>query len=151
MINCAGVFPVKFLSSTNINDFNTCFNINIRAPFLLTKEFSADMKKKAWGRIVNIGSSSAYEGFEKTSLYCASKHALLGFSRSIFQELKNYNIRTFCISPSSVKTKMGKRVQNQNFETFINPKEIAQITNYLISFDKEMISEEIRLNRIVKT
>ena len=51
-----------------------------------------DMVKSKWGRIVNIGSSSAYFGHGETSLYCASKHALLGFSRSIHDELKQFNL-----------------------------------------------------------
>ena len=46
------------------------------------------MIAKKWGRIVNIASSSAYDGFENTSIYSASKHALLGFSRSLQKELK---------------------------------------------------------------
>jgi len=149
LINTAGVFPVKFLSKTTLEDFDTCFNLNVKAPFLLTKEFSKDMIKNRWGRIINIGSSSAYEGFEETAIYCASKHAILGLSRSLQKELKNHNIRTFCISPGSIKTKMGRKVRGQNFKTFIDPKEIAEFIIYIISFDKKMIAEEIRLNRMI--
>ena len=100
------------------------------------------------GRIVNIGSSSAYAGFKETSIYCGSKHALLGLSRAVYEELKEHNIRTFCISPGSVKTDMGKKVKNQNFDTFIDPKEIAEYVSFVMSFDGSMISEEIRLNRV---
>ncbi len=149
LINCAGVFPVKFLQDSDLEDFENCFNINIRAPFLFCKAFSPSMAKNGWGRIVNIGSSSAYSGFKETSIYCASKHALLGFSRSLHDELKKDNVRTFCVSPASVKTEMGKLIKNQNFNTFINPDEIAEYIVFIISFDKEMISEEIRLNRMI--
>ncbi len=76
------------------------------------------MVKNKWGRIVNVGSSSAYSGFRETSIYCASKHAILGLSRAIYNELKDYNVRTFCISPGSIKTEMGKQVKNQKFDTF---------------------------------
>ena len=148
LINCAGIFPVKSLSKTLVSDYNSCFDINVRATFLFSKEFSNDMKKKKWGRIVNIGSSSSYEGFEETSIYSASKHAILGFSRSIQKELKSYGIRTCCISPGSIKTKMGKQIKGQNYSTFINPKEIAEAILNLIQFDKEMMIPEIRLDRI---
>ena len=106
------------------------------------------MVSKKWGRIVNIGSSSSYNGFKNTSIYCSSKHALLGLSRSLHDELKEHNIRTFCVSPGSIKTSMGKRVIGQNYDTFMDPKEIAEFIVYIISFDKEMVSEEIKLNRI---
>lgn len=149
LVNCAGVFPVKSLQDANLEDFENCFNVNIRAPFLFCKAFSRSMIKNKWGRIINIGSSSAYSGFKETSIYCASKHALLGFSRSLHDELKKDNIRTFCVSPASVKTEMGKLAKNQNFNTFISPEEIAEYIVFIISFDKEMVSEEIRLNRMI--
>ena len=84
------------------------------------------MVSKKWWRIVNIGSSSSYNGFKNTSIYCSSKHALLGLSRSLHDELKEHNIRTFCVSPGSIKTSMGKRVIGQNYDTFMDPKEIAE-------------------------
>ena len=149
LVNCAGLFVVKPLFDSNLDDFNTTFNLNIRAPFIFCKEFSEDMIKSGWGRIVNIGSSSAYAGSKETSLYCASKHAILGFSRALHDELKKNNIRTFCVSPSGLKTEMGKLIKNQNFDTFLNPEEIAEYVNFICSFNGEMISDEIRLNRMV--
>ena len=147
LVNSAGVFVEKSIEKTTLDDFEKCHAINIRAPFFLSKEFSKNMKKKKWGRIVNIASSSAYQGFSNGSAYCSSKHALLGLSRSMFNELKQKNVRVFCVSPGSSKTKMGKKCKNQNFETFINPKEIAEYIVNIISFDKEMIIEESKLNR----
>ena len=106
------------------------------------------MKKSKWGRIVNIGSSSAYSGFKNSIAYCSSKHALLGFSRAMFAELKESNIRVYSISPGSTQTKMGKLSKDQKFETFLKPEEIAEYVEFVISFDKQLVSEEIRLNRI---
>jgi len=97
---------------------------------------------------VNIGSSSSYQGFKNSSVYCVSKHALLGFSRSILDELKKYNVRTFCVSPSSIKTKMGETLVEQDFNTFLNPKEVAESIIFIISYNDEMIIDELRLNRI---
>ena len=65
----------------------------------------------------------------------------------MLQEFKKYNIRTYSIAPGSIKTPMGKKVENQNFETFIDPEEIAKFIIDLISFDNEMISDEVRINR----
>ena len=153
LVNCAGVFPVKLLSDSTIEDFEKCFGVNVKAAFVLCKEFSQGMISKKWGRIVNIASSSAYAGFKNTSIYCSSKHALLGLSRSLHSELKEYNVRTFCVSPGPIKTSMGHDiVKNENpderFDSFMNPNEIAEFIAYLISFDNEMVSEEIRLSRI---
>ena len=148
LVNCAGVFPVKLLSDSTVEDFENCFSVNVKAAFILCKEFSQGMISKKWGRIVNIASSSAYAGFKNTSIYCSSKHALLGLSRSLHSELKEHNVRTFCVSPGSIKTPMGKSVIGQNYETFLNPNEIAELIVRLVSFDNEMISQEIQLSRM---
>ena len=147
VINNAGLFLSKPISKSKIDEFQNIFDVNVKAPFLFSKEFSQDMKKKKWGRIVNIGSSSSYQGFSEGSIYCASKHALLGLSRSLYAELKEDKIRTFCISPGSIKTDMGKQDKKQNYKTFLEPKEVAEYIVYSINFDEELISEEIRLNR----
>ena len=149
VINSAGIFIESSIEKTSLVDFENCYSINVKAPFILCKEFTKDMKKNGWGRIVNIASSSAYQGFSNSSAYCSSKHGLLGLSRALFNEFKQKNVRVFCISPGSVKTKMGKKCKNQNYETFINPKEIAEYIFNIIIFDKEMIIEESRLNRIM--
>lgn len=148
LINTSGIFVVKPIEKSTIQEFDESFKINVRAPFIFCKEFSKDMKSSKWGRIVNIGSSSSYNGFKNTTIYCSTKHALLGLSRALFDELKTYNVRTFCISPGSTQTNMGKISKDQKFETFLDPKEIAEYVVFLIAFENQLISEEIRLNRI---
>ena len=149
VINNAGLFLSKPISKSKIEEFQNIFDVNVRAPFLFSKEFSQDMKKKKWGRIINVGSSSSYQGFSEGTIYCASKHALLGLSRSLFSELKEHNVRTFCISPGSIKTDMGKQDKKQNYKTFLDPKEVAEYIIYSLNFDKELVTEEIRLNRFI--
>tara|TARA_R110000824_G_scaffold5699_2_gene26327 strand:+ start:2162 stop:2926 length:765 start_codon:yes stop_codon:yes gene_type:complete len=151
LVNSAGIFPVKDFVDLNLDDYNKCINVNLTAPFLLINEFVKEMIKNKWGRIINIASSSAYSGSPKTSIYCASKHALLGMSRSIYQEFKSDNVRVLTISPGSIQTEMGRRVEElgQDYDTFINPEELAEYVVYISSFDKEMISEEVRLNRLI--
>ena len=148
LINTSGLFLIKPIQETTIKEFEESFKINVRAPFIFSKEFSKDMKKSKWGRIVNIGSSSSYNGFKNSVAYCSSKHGLLGFSRALFSELKDSNIRVYSISPGSTQTKMGKLSKDQKFETFLEPKEVADYVAFVISFDKQLISEEIRLNRM---
>jgi len=148
LINTAGAFIIKSIEDSSVEAFDENFKINVRAPFVFCKEFSKDMKKKKWGRIVNIGSSSSYNGFKNGTIYCSTKHSLLGLSRALFAELKEYGVRTYCISPGSVRTKMGRLSKDQNFDTFIDPHEVAEYVAFVISFDKDLISEEIRLNRI---
>lgn len=149
LVNNAGIFPIKNISNSTLSDYEECFNVNVKAPFLLSKFLGSKMIDKKWGRIVNIGSSSSYNGSEDTGLYCASKHALLGLTRSLYKEYKKHNVRVYCVSPGSAQTDMGKTDTRQDFSTFITPKEIAEYITFMISFDGEGISEEVRINRMV--
>ena len=153
LVNCAGENHRKPISESTIEEYDSCMNLNVRAPFILSKEFSKDMVKNGWGRIVNIASSGAYNGLKNTIIYRSSKHALLGLSRSLYNELKEYNVRTFCISPGPIKTDMGndiikKENPNEDYESFMNPKEIAEFITFVIGFDNNLVSPEIRLGRI---
>lgn len=149
LINCAGIFPVGAVADATMDDFELCFAVNVRAPFQLSKALLPQMKAKSWGRIVNIGSSSAFNGFKDTAIYCASKHALLGFSRSLYQEVRPQGVRVISLNPGSIRTEMGKKVRGQIFETFLDPVEVAQYVIFAISFNAALVSEEIRLNRLV--
>jgi len=149
LVNCAGVFPTSDLASTDLAAYERCFAVNVRAPFFLSKALAPGMADRDWGRIVNIGSSSAYAGFAGTAVYCASKHALLGLSRALHAELKGHGVRVFCVSPGSIQTPMGREVPGQDFSTFIDPVEAAEMIACAIAFDGNMVCEEIRLNRMV--
>jgi len=149
LINCAGVFPNEDLFAINDKSYSKVMDINFRSAFIFTREFSKYMSKKEWGRIVNIGSSSAYSGFSGTSLYCATKHALLGFSRAIHDELKSFNVRSYYISPSSTQSRMGMTTKGQNYETFLHPCDIAKYVVFSISFNSNIMSEEVFLKRMI--
>ena len=152
LINSAGENHRKPLSESTLDEFDSCMNLNVRAPFLLCKEFSKDMVEKKWGRIVNIASSSANHGFKHAIIYCSSKHALLGMSRALYAELKGSNVRTFCVSPGSMKTRMAKvdkeLLAEHDYNTFMKPSEVAEFITKIISYDNEMVSQEISLNRL---
>jgi 3-oxoacyl-[acyl-carrier protein] reductase len=150
LVNAAGVFPISKISDMSLEEYEQCIGINVTAPFILIKELSKNMVEKSWGRIINIASSSAYAGSATTSAYCASKHALLGLSRSLHKELKEHNIRVICVSPGSIKTEMGRKVEKlgQDFDTFMEPQEVAEYIVFNSSFDGNLVSEELRLNRM---
>jgi 3-oxoacyl-[acyl-carrier protein] reductase len=149
LINSAGIFPNTNLFEINDELYLETLNVNFRSAFLFTREFSKGMVKQKWGRIVNIGSSSAYSGFGGTSMYCASKHALLGFSRAIHDELKQYNVRSYYVSPSSTQSKMGLETKGQDYTTFLEPTDIAKYVVFSISFNSNIMTEEIFLKRMV--
>ncbi len=149
LINNAGIFIVKPLEDLTLNDLKKSFDINVLAAFTLSQEFSKKMKKQQWGRIVNIGSSSAYGCSEETMAYAASKHALLGLTKGLHEELSPFNVLAYIVSPAGTQTDMGKKIKNQTFDKFVLPSEIAEYIAFIIKFDKTMVTNELRLNRMV--
>lgn len=147
-IHSAGVFVVEPLYETSLNDYDQSFNVNVKSAFFLSRAFASDMVARRWGRIVLIGSSSAYGGAPNTAVYCAAKHALLGLARALQAELKGSNVRTLCISPAGTKTAMGRRIENQDYDTFLDPTEIAAWVAFACSFDGALTTDELRLNRM---
>jgi NAD(P)-dependent dehydrogenase (short-subunit alcohol dehydrogenase family) len=149
LVNCAGVFPVRPFLETDNETLDACVQLHVNAPFLLSRAFAGDMVQSGWGRIINIASSSAYAGYRNTTAYCASKHALLGLSRALHDELKHSGVRVFCFSPGSIRTEMARASVDQDFSTFLDPAEIADFIVDVVSFDGPMIAEEIRISRMV--
>lgn len=149
LINCAGVYLNNPISKTDSEDYDYIFNVNVKAPWILCQEFSPEMIKNNWGRIVNFGSVASYHGHKNQSVYNASKHAILGMSRALFKEFNDYGIRVICVSPSGVQTDMGQEcLGNQDINTFLEPKEIAEHVVFNLKFDSQLVNTEIQLNRI---
>ena len=136
----------KLKDSQIINEIN----VNLVSAVLITKAIVPRMIKKKKGKLLFLGSSSSYAGFENTSIYSSTKHGLLGFSRSLSEELRDKGIKVSCIAPALIKTKMAEPVlNNHDINTLIEPKEISDLINQLIyNPPLSMWQEEIILQRI---
>ena len=145
LVNNAGLYVYSAVEKTDETDIDNMLAVNIKAPFELIKYVVPMMKKKRWGRIVNIGSISGIIGEANASLYSMTKSAYTGMTKALALELAADGITVNTINPGWVETEMGKKSVNdsefsyeENIETipqrrFIEPVEIAHLVNYLIS------------------
>lgn len=145
LVNNAGLYVYSAVEKTDETDIDNMLAVNIKAPFALIKYVVPMMKKKRWGRIVNIGSISGIIGEANASLYSMTKSAYTGMTKALALELAADGITVNTINPGWVDTEMGKKSVNdsefsyeENIETipqrrFIEPVEIAHLVNYLIS------------------
>jgi NAD(P)-dependent dehydrogenase (short-subunit alcohol dehydrogenase family) len=104
LVNNAGIAESAKLEDTTDEFWQKTFAVNVDAPFFLARAIVPDMKKNNKGTIVNIASTAALEGFNYTSAYTASKHALLGLARALSVELRKSNITVHTICPGFVRT-----------------------------------------------
>jgi len=149
LINSAGSFMIKDIEKVLNVDMHEHIQLNVTSPYMLCRHFSKGMKERKWGKIVNIGSSSSYAGFKGGSLYCMTKHAVLGLSRALYEELKEYNVQVMCVSPGSMKSEMAKLSVDQDFSTFLRPEAVAEQIVNALCMDNDMICKELRLDRTV--
>jgi NAD(P)-dependent dehydrogenase (short-subunit alcohol dehydrogenase family) len=108
LINCAGWFPFVSFEEMTTDQWRQVIDINLTGTFLMTKVAVPLMKNRGWGRIVNFGSGSLFDGTANQSHYVAAKAGVLGFSRSLARELGDYGITVNVVTPGLTVTKAVK-------------------------------------------
>jgi len=106
LVNNAGITVSAPLHKTSTQDFHKVMAVNVTAPFLFSRELIPAMAAAGGGRVINIGSIAATRGVKYTSAYCASKHALLGLTRSLAVEWARKNVTVNIVNPGWVETDM---------------------------------------------
>lgn len=152
VINNAGIAQSKAFEDISMDEFDSIMNTNARAPFLMCKTALPYLKKSGCGTIINIASVTAHKGYALQSAYAASKHALLGFSKSLSREYYKDNVRVHVISPGAVFTDMVKISRpDLTGEGMLLPEDIAETVLYLIKMrNSASVADEIELHRETK-
>ena len=109
VINCAGYYPVVPFEKMSFADWQQVVGINLNGPFLMVRKLLPLMKERGWGRIVNIGSASVFEGVPGQVHYVAAKAGIVGFSRSLAMELGVYGITVNIVAPGLTVTEPVRR------------------------------------------
>lgn len=150
LINNAGFGIFDDLVDSKTEDFDAMFNTNVRALYLLTKAVLPHMIKQKSGIIINIASIAGKQGFATGSIYCASKHAVMGLSRALMLEVRQYNIRVVAICPGSVATDFfrpeSQTTLSSSAESVLQSEDIAETILLAASLpENAMVSElEVR-------
>ena len=104
LINCAGWFPIVSFEEMSSDQWRQVLDINLTGTFFVTRAVLPLMKNLGWGRIVNFGSGSTFDGTAGQSHYVAAKAGVIGFSRSLARELGDYGITVNVITPGLTVT-----------------------------------------------
>lgn len=151
LVNNAGTEVVKRLEDIEASDFQKVYDINIRAPILLTKALLPRFNPAS--RIINIGSVGARAGMPALGLYCSSKAALEGLTRCWAAELGGNGTTVNQINPGPVQSDMLDNipkdiVEMQKKNTPIQnrlgtPEEVARVVAWLASPDSSWITGQV--------
>lgn len=152
LINNAGTAANTPFEKVTVEEFDTIMNINVRVPFLLTQLALPHLKRSEAATIINIASVTGHSGYPQQSIYSASKHALLGMTKSIAAEYYKEDIRVHVISPGGVYTDMVKVTRpDLTSEGMIMPEDIAEIVHFFLANRGNAVIDEILVHRVGKT
>jgi NAD(P)-dependent dehydrogenase (short-subunit alcohol dehydrogenase family) len=109
LVNNAGMNRPAYLADVKIEDFDAVFALNVRAAFFMAQAVALRLvAAKLPGSIINISSQMGHVGAARRTVYCASKHAVEGFTKAMAIELAPHNIRVNSLGPTFLETPMTR-------------------------------------------
>ncbi|MDE2561788.1 MAG: SDR family oxidoreductase [Sphingomonadales bacterium] len=152
LVPCAGISAFHPLEAHDDAYFLRVLEVNLVAVFRLVREAAPHLKGHGAGRIVTIGSTTSSFGDEGLCAYSASKHAVLGFTKSVAAELGPFGVTATCVQPGAIDTPMTAPAFEQMPEYKVfwenkaplrrlgRPEDIADVIAFLCSDDARFVS-----------
>ena len=142
LVNNAGITRDKMFGRMELAQWNAVISTNLTSLFNMTKQVSAKMAERGWGRIINISSVNGVKGQAGQTNYSAAKAGVIGFSKALAAELATKGVTVNVIAPGYVATKMVMAIKPEILQTIVDsvpmkrlakPEEIGGACVYLAS------------------
>lgn len=104
MVNNAGMDTTHELDGMPTDMWDRMLNVHLRGTFLFTRAVLPGMKKKKWGRVINLSSQLAHKGAPTMTHYVAAKAGIMGFTRALAYEVARDGITVNCVNPGPINT-----------------------------------------------
>lgn len=152
MINNAAILELSPIAQTPTELWNEVMSTNVTGVFIACREVLSSMIERKSGRIINVGSTAGRRGYEEQGAYCASKHALAGFTKVLAIETQSCGIRVHMLSPGGVLTGLSgelraSRGTPDDSPDWMTVDEIAEAALYLCSQTGAAFTDELILRR----
>ena len=116
LVNNAGITKDGLFVRMSDDDWDNVLEVNLTAVFRLTRELTHPMMRRRFGRIVNITSVVGVTGNPGQANYCASKAGMIGFSKSLAQEIATRNVTVNCVAPGFIESAMTGKLNEKQKE-----------------------------------
>ncbi|PST25453.1 3-oxoacyl-[acyl-carrier-protein] reductase [Mesorhizobium plurifarium] len=116
LVNNAGITKDGLFVRMSDEDWDNVIEVNLTAVFRLTRELTHPMMRRRFGRIVNITSVVGVTGNPGQANYCASKAGMIGFSKSLAQEIATRNVTVNCVAPGFIESAMTGKLNEKQKE-----------------------------------
>lgn len=119
LVNNAGITRDGLFVRMSDDDWDAVLEVNLTAAFRLTRDLTHPMMRRRYGRIVNISSVVGVMGNPGQANYCASKAGLIGFSKSIAQEIATRNVTVNCVAPGFIESDMTSKLNEKQRDSIL--------------------------------
>jgi 3-oxoacyl-[acyl-carrier protein] reductase len=152
LVNNAGITRDNLLMRMTESDWDLVIKVNLKSVFTMTRAMQKHMLKQRYGSIINMSSVVGVTGNTGQSNYAASKAGLIGFTKSIAQELGSRNIRCNAIAPGFIETEMTAKLPQDVREAWIKdiplkrggkPEDVANIALFLASDLSDYVTGQV--------
>lgn len=148
LLNIAGHTDPHPLLNIKLESFQETYNVNVFAPILLVRECVKYMKFLNGAKILNIASTAGITPRPGWLSYASSKAALISISQTLTEELAEYKIKVYCVSPGRCATNLRKKLMpDEDPTTIMQPYEVSEIICNLISENEKCLDGQ---NIIIK-
>lgn len=129
LVNNAGILVGKHFLELSLEEWDRTMATNVRSLFVVTRAVLPGMLERQRGTVINVASLAGRNGFVGGTAYAASKHAVLGFSRSLMLETRKQGIRVMAICPGSVATGMleNQPLLRADADRILMPEDVARM------------------------
>jgi NAD(P)-dependent dehydrogenase (short-subunit alcohol dehydrogenase family) len=157
LVNNAGISLIVPAEQTTAEQWQQVMNVNLFGPFLLCKYLGAQMLSRGRGSIVNVASVAGLSGIAHRSAYNASKHGLIGFTRTLAAEWGGRGVRVNAVCPGWIKTEMDVADQGGGaysdadimnrvpMARFASPEDVAQAIASLLDAERSAFINGVAL------
>jgi NAD(P)-dependent dehydrogenase (short-subunit alcohol dehydrogenase family) len=142
LVNNAGIADAAPIKRVSLQSWDNVFEVNVTAVFRLCKAFLPGMEEKGWGRVINIASNAGLTGYGYSAPYCASKHAVVGFTRAMAIDLGDSGVTINAVCPGWVDTDMARDAIQRIADTTGRTPEKAREVLERMSPQKRMVAPE---------
>ncbi|PIW69823.1 MAG: 3-oxoacyl-ACP reductase [Ignavibacteriales bacterium CG12_big_fil_rev_8_21_14_0_65_30_8] len=142
LINNAGMGIFKKFVDSNLEDFKKQMDVNIYGVYNFTKAVINQMIERRNGYIINISSLAGKNSFATGTMYAATKHALMGFTRSLMLEVREFDVKVAAVCPGSVDTEFFSGHRNDN-PKILQSDDIAEAVSVILKLPKNALISEI--------
>jgi NADP-dependent 3-hydroxy acid dehydrogenase YdfG len=145
LVNNAGWGKTAPVANSKIEEVDRTLQVNLRATMIMTRLVLPTLLQKKSGAVINIGSISGKAGSANTAAYSASKFGVIGFTQSLFEEVREYGIKVSVILPGFVDTPLIPPNKRLDRSKMIQPDDIAETVLFVLSLPTTSCPVEITI------